>query len=752
MTAATRRPITIFRPGVPPARKPEPQAASPEPVVTKPAPPPPAVASTPAPSPRPAPSLRIRQHVLAIPFEMRPLALQLGATWNPVSKTFVFRGETLPQTLSHFAAPPYSWERMKEDELNGLEPRANGPTRQIVLRDHQGTAADAMVAARKAKRSGFLLADDVGLGKTIEAWAGILRMDDLRTVLIVCPLAVVAHWRRTIQWMGDGGKRVVVINYERCRKLFDAPAAAATGGTAARKGKAKRAPAKKKKAVAGAGKAMGFDVVVWDESHRLRNPVSGRSKMSRKLNAASKFVLWLSATAGQNPLELSYLAPVLSESTGARISEMAEWEAWCRDNDLGVARGDYGAWKWRGDSDNDNERLAAEADLEKMRSMLFDGPVPVGIRRTPVDIAGWPPVTRVMLPVDLEGEDRDLYLEAWAEFRDALGLEYRGRDKQNAMVARLRFRQKASLLRTGSTFDLAADLLEQGRQVAVSVAFRETMDVLEAAFREAGHETSLIHGSMQGPEKERNRLDFQYGRSRVCIYTVEEGISLHEGEFEDGSHAPRANVVHDLRWSAISMKQVEGRTHRDGKNSPCYWMLGAGTVEEDIAETVAARMVSMSAMQGDKDTAEAVEALLRKAVSNAASRSWRHDGHGGRERAAVGWDSESTRTHMRSIAKAALLTLALAAPASAQEPPAEPTPREVLDSLYYTVALVMFCGIEVDPVLGEDLARTGLALEQSLGLDQAESDAAFQEVADGFIQYPPDCEDLDEVKTMLGAE
>jgi hypothetical protein len=40
----------------------------------------------------------------------------------------------------------------------------------------------------------------------------------------------------------------------------------------------------------------------------------------------------------------------------------------------------------------------------------------------------------------------------------------------------------------------------------------------------------------------RQRLAFQEGRAPVCVYTVEEGISLHEGEY--GS-AKRANLIHD---------------------------------------------------------------------------------------------------------------------------------------------------------------------------------------------------------------
>ena len=58
------------------------------------------------------------------------------------------------------------------------------------------------------------------------------------------------------------------------------------------------------------------------------------------------------------------------------------------------------------------------------------------------------------------------------------------------------------------------------------------------------------------------------------------------------------------------MKQIEGRTHRDGRFSQVYWMLGEDTVEEEIADIVARRIRSMSRMQGDEATVADIEKLL----------------------------------------------------------------------------------------------------------------------------------------------
>ena len=552
-------------------------------------------------------SLTKRAHVLDVPFAMRGVAAASGARWDAEHGVFVFQGDKLPRPLAPFRALPYSWELHVERELAGAKAPRNAAARDpaapaIVLRPHQEEAAKAIVAARTAGRAGFLLADDVGLGKTISAWEAVLRMKGTSIVLVVCPLAVVAHWRRTIEAMGDGGRDVIVLNYDRLGKLFEVSAAA-------------RKKIRTKKGLARAGTAPEMDVVIWDESHRCKNPTAARSKLAAKLNASAGFRLWLSATAGQNPLELSYLAPLLASVTGTRAADLKDFEQWCLDQGLGVTRGAYGKWDWRGDP----------ADCEKVRKMLFEPSggggaaekgMTAGIRRRPEDIAGWPAINRILTPIDLDGEARSLYEQAWTEFREAMDLAPRGRDPKSALAATLRLRQKSSLIRAQGTVELARELLENGHQVAISVAFLETLEALRASF-ESGLGSvpcAVIHGAIPASQREEERLRFQRGDARVVLFTVEEGISLHQGE--DPKHGtkgdvPRSEVIHDLRWSAIQMAQIEGRCHRDGRFAQVYWAYAADSIEERIAQVVARRIHSMKEMIGDDlETLREIERVL----------------------------------------------------------------------------------------------------------------------------------------------
>jgi hypothetical protein len=557
------------------------------------------VARGPAVSRPPASSVvtKVEAHVLDVPWAMRAVATASGARWDADHGVFVFSGDELPAALAPFRALPYSWELHVQRELDAASGAASShaskPAGTIVLRPHQEEAVRAIGGAREAGRAGFLLADDVGLGKTITAWDAVLRMKAASSVLIVCPLAVVAHWRRTIEAMGDGGKDVVIINYDRLGKLFDVSAEA-------------RKKIRSKKGLARAGTAPELDVINWDESHRCKNPTAARSKLAAKLNARAGFRLWLSATAGQNPLELSYLAPLLASATGTTASDLKDFEQWCLDQGLGVTRGAYGKWDWRGDP----------ADCEKVRAMLFETGAPgassarVGIRRRPEDIAGWPAINRILTPVEIEGEARSLYEQAWTEFRREMELAPRGRDPKSALAATLRLRQKSSLIRTQGTVELVRELLENGHQVAISVAFLETLTSMRGELESGlgAVACAAVHGGVPASMREEERLRFQRGDARVVLFTVEEGISLHQGEHND---VPRSEIIHDLRWSAIQMAQIEGRCHRDGRFAQVYWTYADATIEERIAQVVARRIQSMKEMIGDDvETLREIERLL----------------------------------------------------------------------------------------------------------------------------------------------
>jgi hypothetical protein len=454
---------------------------------------------------------------------------------------------------------------------------AQTATPNLVPRPHQVTARAAILAARNEGRPGFLLGDLTGLGKTLSVWSAVAAMPE-NEVLIVCPKGGMPQWRRTMALSGLAPKAVTLINYERTKSLFAAPPAStkrsvrAKNNELARHGQPKRT----------------WPIVVFDESHRLRNPYAQQSMACRQLADAASFSIYMSATAGQSPHELSYLGRLLGYATGCPTDTLADFRVLMRTLGIGRAKGRWTNWSWQ-----PNER-----DRRAMSELLYRGPKAIGMRRRPSEIAGWPEVQRELAPISLGRDERRLYDATWREFRREFGLAGGSTRRATGWAADLRFRQKASLLRVAGTTEFADDLLSAGEQVAVSVAYLETGAMLADALRGRGWDVCEINGEQSAAGNEAARVAFQTGACDAVVFTVTESISLHRGEMP-GGNKDRSLIIHDMRHSAIQLQQVEGRCHRDGQRAVIYYAFAEETVEERIAATVATRMAAMDGMAGD---------------------------------------------------------------------------------------------------------------------------------------------------------
>jgi hypothetical protein len=451
----------------------------------------------------------------------------------------------------------------------------------FVPRPHQIAARDAILDARRQGRPGFLLGDLTGLGKTLAVWLAIAAMPE-DEVLIVCPKGAMPQWRRTIQLSGGPAKAVTIINYERTKSLFAPPPASLKRSVRAKNNEL---------AKLGTPKRI-WPLTIFDESHRLRNPNAQQSMACRRIADLSRFTVYMSATAGQSPHELSYLGRLLGHAVGGDTDTIGGFRALMKRLRIGRAKGRWKNWHW-----DPNDR-----DRQVMADLLYRGAGAVGLRRRPSDIVGWPEVQREVAPVALDGPSRKLYEATWREFRRELGLAGGSTRTPTGRVAGIRYRQKASLLRVAGTADFAADLFDDGLQVAFSVAFLESGAALEQKLAAGGRRVGQINGERDGAANEATRIAFQTGALDAVIFTVTESISLHRGELAGGDRE-RALIVHDMRHSAVQLQQIEGRCHRDGQQAMIYYAFAESTVEEQIAARVVGRMAAMDGMAGD-DTAE----------------------------------------------------------------------------------------------------------------------------------------------------
>lgn len=505
-----------------------------------------------------------------------------GASWHPAVKMHLFVGRTLPGHLAPYAPGPHTLGRFLENTLNPDSPTPNPePADDLEPRQNQYEAADAIAQCAAAGGRQFLLADEPGVGKTISAVLGASAVGDIRgaqRVLVVAdrPAAItIGHWCRTITALGDSGLEWVVITWDRLEKVIDHE----------------------------------WEVIIADEAHALRRTSTKRWKLwsqiagHRQPHGTAPFLIATTATPGHTPLELPYLAPAYAQAHDEPMKDWitatqpaATFTTALERHGVGVERGGrYGA-TWTTDA------TRRAADLALVRGWLEDAQPPAMLHRA----APWGPVPISGMPVALTPTERAAYEAEWGEFCREMDIARRGRNTAKGRAALLRFRQKAGLIRVDSTVAWIAQQVEAERQVACSVEFVGTAaDPIAEKLRDSGLEVASIYG--QGRfDVEAERLRFQTGQAKVCVFTTVASISLHAGETLEGgrqaSTEPRVGVFHQARFSGIVGRQVTGRTHRDQQVSPWHIAYAENTVEEQVSKVMVERIAAASDTVGG-DTA-----------------------------------------------------------------------------------------------------------------------------------------------------
>jgi superfamily II DNA or RNA helicase len=164
--------------------------------------------------------------------------------------------------------------------------------------------------------NGILIADEVGLGKTIEAgliWTELRARYDFRRLLIVCPAMLREKWRDELQ--RRFGIAAEILDADGLRETLAKPRHSSLGGQACivsyqtarpprewRPGKqsaAKRPSARWRLAELlrdSAGSEPLVDLVIFDEAHYMRNPDSAVYTLGTLLRDVSDYLVLLSAT------------------------------------------------------------------------------------------------------------------------------------------------------------------------------------------------------------------------------------------------------------------------------------------------------------------------------------------------------------------------------------------------------------------------------------------------------------------------
>lgn len=568
----------------------------------------------PAPARRatPAPKTPIVDHakgerlfVLEVPYEERQLANQAGGRWEP-NFGWIYVGTNLPAALTRYRPRAYSWAAWEEAEYAGGHKGNPAPVTDngsFTLRADQLEDVRIILAAHRAGSPEFLIGSLTGVGKTVTAIAAAKQIPGVSTIAVIGPFTSLPVWRNHIKEMGDGGKRWVLINPESVKALLTKPAPRINAKT----GKpVKSATSTKNKQHAKDGKPkVAWDLVIVDESHLLNNPDSQRSIAIDRIiegpGTKPAFVLRLSATAGSNPAQLSYLHRGLAFVSGEKPQpkiNMEAYAAWCQKRGVAVSVSKkFGTEKlvWE-----QNQR-----DLMIFNKLIFGTRPQWACRRKP---EGWPEQQRILVPIELNLREMDAYEAAWEEFQEAMR-ELKKADgatgaaaraaRTKGLAAQIRYRQKAGIIRAPHTAEYAISLHEKGYQVAISCEFLGAVEAIREHLTSKGHAVSEFTGANQ-QAREGERVAFQQGKTKFIVFTPDSSFSLHQGEaIVGGNDVPRALVVAQPRWSPTKTLQVEGRTQRNGQEAFAHYPFAQDTIEHRVLKASLAGVEAMATLNGD---------------------------------------------------------------------------------------------------------------------------------------------------------
>ncbi|KXK49625.1 DEAD/DEAH box helicase, partial [Nitrosomonas europaea] len=216
------------------------------------------------------------------------------------------------QLLTPHQSQYIAWQLTRRAAKDSVESLASTLVdSQVDLNPHQVDAA--LFACRNPLSRGVILADEVGLGKTIEAGLVISQRwaERRRKILIIVPANLRKQWHQELQDKFNlQGLILEAKNYNAMRKEGVTQPFQHTGGPVI-------CSYQFAKAKADDLKRIHWDLVVMDEAHRLRNVYKNGNVIARTIRDALEHVdakVLLTATPLQNTLlELYGLVSMIDE-------------------------------------------------------------------------------------------------------------------------------------------------------------------------------------------------------------------------------------------------------------------------------------------------------------------------------------------------------------------------------------------------------------------------------------------------------
>ncbi len=449
--------------------------------------------------------------------------------------------------------------------------------------DYQLQAARS---ALRRMRGRAILADEVGLGKTIEAGLILaeLRLRGLADrTLVITPAGLVTQWQEELE--RKFGVPTVLAGREA-----DPPGRGPLTGSVDRPVAVASLAAARRDPLKSALTRDQWDLIIVDEAHRVRAPRSASGKLIRELR--SRHLLLLTATPVEN-----------------RLQDLYEMVSLVAPGLLGTAtqfRAAHGAGSAAPGQEPRNVAALRKRTAEVM----------VRHRRSEVSVL-LPRRLAETLRVEPSGAERDWYSDLTARVRAEGRAATPSRRLTLRSVAKLAGSSPAAAAptlakigwddlaaragalgapaKTAVLFDQLSRFARSGEKVLVFTAFRHTLDQMARYLATAGIPVVIYHGSLPRADKERT----------IAAFRDEASVLLSTESAGEGRNLQFCHVMvnMDLPWNPMQIEQRLGRLHRVGQVHEVLLtnLVASGTIEEHVLRVLEAKINLFELVIGELD-------------------------------------------------------------------------------------------------------------------------------------------------------
>jgi len=330
----------------------------------------------------------------------------------------------------------------------------------------------------------------------------------------------------------------------------------------------------------------GFDLIILDEAHMVKNPSSNRAKIINQISKNIKRRWLLTGTPLANrPMDFFNLLKICESPVTTSWKQYAF--RYC-DGKKFKKKLKTGVYKdiWLTDGASNLEELH-----ERTKNLI--------LRRKKDDHLDLPP--KIVAPYYIEIDDMKEYNTVFEEYLEWAKSEGKRLGNGRHMVELIVLRKYLALEKTKQSIDLAEQAIENGKKVIIFTNFTHSFDALMDHFGKiaVGH-----NGKMNSTQKQNSVDKFQNDKNIMVfvgnLISAGTAITLTEAE---------AVIMNDLDFVPSNHAQAEDRAHRIGSKSTTnvYYPIVVGTIDEMMFKMLEKKRKIIDTVIGDDHVEMTIE-------------------------------------------------------------------------------------------------------------------------------------------------